>query len=287
MEEAEKDLYEALTNLVQVADFSQLQLLIEKAEEIAPVLEEKYVPDEAAFAAFEEALENAKALTKDSAQADIDAAAQALVKAMADLRKKADKSELEELLKELQALDPADYTAQSYALVATAIKNMELLLADETLDESQQAVVDNAVNNARVAQAKLVKADDSTEDRPSKGGSGSTATVPDRSYGNSGIVVAGQKVAAASAYVRSDTTVNFTLKHGQAYCFKMTVVNGNGAAPNFTVGNGDVLKTQFVAQVGNDYYYRVYATGTPGQSTGVYTALAGNAPVKHCAVTVA
>ena len=61
MEEAEKDLYEALTNLVQVADFSQLQLLIEKAEEIAPVLEEKYVPDEAAFAAFEEALENAKA----------------------------------------------------------------------------------------------------------------------------------------------------------------------------------------------------------------------------------
>ena len=147
--------------------------------------------------------------------------------------------------------------------------------------------MDNAVNNARVAQAKLVKADDSTEDRPSKGGSGSTATVPDRSYGNSGIVVAGQKVAAASAYVRSDTTVNFTLKHGQAYCFKMTVVNGNGAAPNFTVGNGDVLKTQFVAQVGNDYYYRVYATGTPGQSTGVYTALAGNAPVKHCAVTVA
>ena len=287
VEEAEKDLYEALTNLVQVADFSQLQFLIEKAEEIAPVLEEKYVPDEAAFAAFEEALENAKALTKDSAQADIDAAAQALVKAMADLRKKADKSELEELLKELQALDPADYTAQSYALVATAIKNMELLLADETLDESQQAVVDNAVNNARVAQAKLVEAGGSTEDRPSKGGSGSTATVPDRSYGNSGIVVAGQKVAAASAYVRSDTTVNFTLKHGQAYCFKMTVVNGNGAAPNFTVGNGDVLKTQFVAQVGNDYYYRVYATGTPGQSTGVYTALAGNAPVKHCAVTVA
>lgn len=36
VEEAEKDLYEALTNLVQVADFSQLQFLIEKAEEIAP-----------------------------------------------------------------------------------------------------------------------------------------------------------------------------------------------------------------------------------------------------------
>ena len=31
---------------------------------------------------------------------------------------------------------------------------------------------------------------------------------------------------------------------------------------------------------------RVYAIGTPGQSTGVYTTLPGNAPVKHCAVTI-
>ena len=43
----------------------------------------------------------------------------------------------------------------------------------------------------------------------------------------------------------------------------------------------DVYKRQ-----GNDYYYRVYATGTPGQSTGVYTTLPGNVPVKHCAVTI-
>ena len=52
------------------------------------------------------------------------------------------------------------------------------------------------------------------------------------------------------------------------YTFKMTVVNGNGLVPSFTVGNGSVLKTQFVTQIGNDYYYRVYAVGTPGQSTG-------------------
>ena len=91
---------------------------------------------------------------------------------------------------------------------------------------------------------------------------------------------------AANAYVVSDTTVNFTLKHGQAYCFKMTVVNGNAMTPSFTVGNGDVLKTQFVAKVGNDYYYRVYATGTPGQSTGVYTTLPGQNATKHCAVTI-
>lgn len=84
----------------------------------------------------------------------------------------------------------------------------------------------------------------------------------------------------------SDTTVNFTLKSGAAYCFKMTVVNGNGAIPSFTVGNGAVLKTQFVAQMGNDYYYRVYAIGAPGQSTGVYTTLPGQQAQKHCTVTI-
>ncbi len=41
--------------------------------------------------------------------------------------------------------------------------------------------------------------------------------------------------------------------------------------PNFTVGNGDVLKTQYVTRIGNDFYYRVWAIGTPGQSAGVYT----------------
>ena len=99
-------------------------------------------------------------------------------------------------------------------------------------------------------------------------------------------MTAAQNVATPAS-VRSDTTVDFTLLHGQAYCFKMTVVNGNGMAPSFTVGNGSVLKTQFLTQIGNDYYYRVWATGTPGQSTGVYTTLPGQNAVKHCAVTIA
>ena len=80
----------------------------------------------------------------------------------------------------------------------------------------------------------------------------------------------GQNVSAVSAYVRSDTTVNFTLKHGQAYCFKMTVVNGNAMTPSFTVGNGDVLKTQFVAKIGNDYYYRVLCDRHAGPEHGAF-----------------
>ena len=100
-----------------------------------------------------------------------------------------------------------------------------------------------------------------------------------------GVVSAAQGVTSQKAYVVSDTTVNFTLKRGSAYCFKMTVVNGNAMTPSFTVGNGDVLKTQYVAKIGNDYYYRVYAIGTPGQSTGVYTTLPGNAAVKPVSYT--
>ena len=58
----------------------------------------------------------------------------------------------------------------------------------------------------------------------------------------------------------------------------MTVVNGNAMTPSFTVGNGDVLKTQFVAKIGNDYYYRVYAIGTPGQEHGRLHHPAGQCP---------
>ena len=100
------------------------------------------------------------------------------------------------------------------------------------------------------------------------------------------VVTPGTGTSTLTPYVRSDTTLPFTVRQGQAYCFKMTVVNGNAMTPGFTVGNGDVLKTQFVAKIGNDYYYRVYATGTPGQSTGVYTTLPGQNAVKHCTVTI-
>ena len=140
--------------------------------------------------------------------------------------------------------------------------------ADANADE--QAIAKAYVNLEEAAN-NLVKAE-----KPGTGnsGKGSTSANVGNAYGAAGVVSASQSVAA-NAYVVSDTTVNFTLKRGSAYCFKMTVVNGNNMVPGFTAGNGEVLKTQFVAKIGNDYYYRVYATGTPGQNA-----------VKHCAVTI-
>ena len=281
---AYEDLTAASKQLIRASDVSNLNTAIEKAEEIKTDIEAgKYLPD--GQEAFLEALEAAKKLDKDSPQAEVDQAAKDLLQAMSALRKKADKTELEELLKEINALDPSEYTAASYAAVAEVKEVLNALMADDSLDaEEGQKKIDAAVAQAREAQNNLVKVD---TNKPSKGSSsGSSSANASNAYGASGVVSAGQNVAAVGAYVRSDTTVNFTLKRGQAYCFKMTVVNGNNQTPSFTVGNGSVLKTQFVAKVGNDYYYRVYATGTPGQSTGVYTTLPGQNAVKHCTVTI-
>ncbi|WP_195986216.1 hypothetical protein, partial [Clostridium sp. D33t1_170424_F3] len=63
--------------------------------------------------------------------------------------------------------------------------------------------------------------------------------------------------------------------------------NGNGFTPAFTVGNGNVLKTQAISRIGNLYVYKVWAVGAPGESAGVYTTLPGEEAQQHCVVTVA
>ena len=122
-------------------------------------------------------------------------------------------------------------------------------------------------------------------------GSSSSSSNSGNAYGAAGTATVNPVVNAAQSVVeqtsvRSDTTLPFTLTRGSAYCFKMTVLNGSNVMPSFTVGNGSVFKTQFVARSGNDYYFRVYATGKPGESTGVYTTLPGQNPVRHCVVTI-
>ncbi len=211
----------------------------------------------------------------------MDAKALELSDAMAALRKIPSKDELNKLIAETEAMDLNGYTDRSVATFKAALSVAKAVAADANADEQS---VTSAYVNLEAAANSLVKAEKpSTGNNSSKG---STSANVGNAYGAAGVVSAAQGVTSQQAYVVSDTTVNFTLKRGSAYCFKMTVVNGNAMTPSFTVGNGDVLKTQFVAKIGNDYYYRVYATGTPGQSTGVYTTLPGNVPVKHCAVTI-
>ncbi|MCG4611959.1 hypothetical protein L0P57_13610, partial [Anaeromassilibacillus senegalensis] len=278
VDEAYDNLQAAIEKLEFRADMSELQSLVDEANTLDP---DDYIQDEA-FDTFKSVLAEAEELlaNANADQADVDAKAEALTRAMAALRKIPNKDELNKLIAEMEQKDLDGYTDRSVAAFKAALSVAKTVAADANADE--QAVA-KAYVNLEAAANNLVKAE-----KPGTGnsGKGSTSANVGNAYGAAGVVSAAQGVASQKAYVVSDTTVNFTLKHGQAYCFKMTVVNGNAMTPSFTVGNGEVLKTQFVAKIGNDYYYRVYATGTPGQSTGVYTTLPGNAPVKHCAVTI-
>lgn len=286
VDEAAETLLEAMLALDRKADLSVLNTVIAKAEEILLVLDEDYIPDEEANEAFKRSLATAKSLTEESGQRAVDEAAVDLSNKMAALRLKADKSLLEELLKEMQDVDPSDYTAESYTPFAAVIKRAEIMYNNPMLSVDDEPEIQSTVNEARALFAKLVQKNSGSSsggshsgssNKPS--GSGTTVAV------TSPVITAAQNVQT-QIYVVSDTTLPFAIKRGSAYCFKMTVVGSTTAVPSFTVGNGDVLKTQYVAKVGNDYYFRVWAIGTPGSSTGVYTTLPGQNPQLHCVVTV-
>ena len=278
VDEAYDNLQAAIDKLEMRADMSILQNTVDEANGLDLNL---YIDDEA-MAAFKTVLAEAEELlaNANAEQADVDAKAVELSNAMAALRKIPNKDELNKLIAEMERKDLDGYTDRSVAAFKAALSVAKTVAADANADE--QAVA-KAYTNLEAAANNLVKAE-----KPGTGnsGKGSTSANVGNAYGAAGVVSAAQGVTSQKAYVVSDTTVNFTLKRGSAYCFKMTVVNGNAMTPSFTAGNGDVLKTQFVAKIGNDYYYRVYAIGTPGQSTGVYTTLPGQNAVKHCTVTI-
>ena len=295
VEPAKQALQDAIKGLTFRADTSSLETLIVKAEEILADLD-SYESSEAVKAAFTDALNAAKAMMENAnaTQKEVNACADDLAVAMANLRKTPDKDALQALIDQGEQADADDYTAAGYAALKAALQTAKAVVAKEDATSEEIALAYNTLE-ARIQATKGegTETPDTGKDTGSKKNTGSSRSKNNANvYGSAGTAVVHQAVAAAQnvlaqASVYSDTTVNFSLKRGSAYCFKMTVVNGNGVAPSFTVGNGSVLRTQFVAQIGNDYYYRVYAIGTPGQSTGVYTTLPGQNAQKHCAVTIA
>ncbi len=271
-------LYDAIYGLVYRADVTELEALVTKGDGIVANADQ-YIQNDA-WTSFETVLAEAKTVLEDAnaTQDAVDTAAEDLAAAISALRLIPDKDALEALIGEAEAINTNKYTAKSVATMKAALSTAKAVLNDAEATEEEVADAVEALENSIDG---LVEKNTSTGSK----NSGSTSANVGNAYGAAGVVSASQSVAA-NAYVVSDTTVNFTLKRGSAYCFKMTVVNGNAMTPGFTVGNGDVLKTQFVAKIGNDYYYRVYATGTPGQSTGVYTTLPGQNATKHCTVTI-
>ncbi|WP_050697348.1 glycoside hydrolase family 97 catalytic domain-containing protein [Anaeromassilibacillus senegalensis] len=284
IQEACASLNQAMEDLEDKADWSELLSLMEKAEEIEAVLDSAYL--ETGRDAFQKALDEARAMEESASQKEINQMTEKLTLAMAGLRKIPNRDELNDLIAEMEQISLNGYTKASAATFAQALSDLKAAAADETADDETLAT---AYHNAVDAKDNLEKAETPVKpDRKPSGGKGSS-TGSSHTYGAAGtaVVNAAQSVSTQGAYVVSDTTVNFTLKRGSAYCFKMTVQGGVNLTPSFTVGNGGILKTQFVAKIGNDCYYRVWAVGTPGQSTGVYTQLPNGKPQKHCAITIA
>lgn len=281
VENAYNGLHDAIENLSYKNDGNDLSDLLEaiaRAELIVPELEEKYL--EIGQEEFLTALAEAKEITAENTPAEIKAAKDKLLGAMSALRLIPDKTKLQEDVDSAQAIDTSKYTAESVKAFEKSLANAIAVLNSDTADQKEVDAADAELT----ASVKALELKDVP--KPNNSGKGSTSKVQDNSYGSSGIIGAAGNVQAAAAYVRSDTTVDFRVRRGAAYCFKMTVVNGDALTPSFTVGNKDVLKTQFVAKIGNEYYFRVWAVGAPGTSTGVYTTLPGAAAVKHCTITI-
>ena len=134
---------------------------------------------EAGQAEFTEALAKAKEVLADgdAFQEDIDNAWNALVDAISNLRLKADKSVLEDLINEANGIDTSLYTEESVAAFRAAFTAADAVLADETLSEDDQAKVDEAANALSAAIDGLTaKADSGDGDNGNTGGSNNGGT---------------------------------------------------------------------------------------------------------------
>ena len=264
-------LLDAMESLEAITPLDQLQLLVDTADTYEA---DDYYQDEA-WTAFKAVLADARALlrTEEPAQEDVTAMIVELASAMAEIRLIPDTSKLQDLI---------DKTANNKNAAVQALRDQAIALIES--GSATQEEVDAIEKELRTAVNDAANSSSGSSNKKGSGSSGKGG-----SYAGEGIAVVGASapaVVAAAKSVISDTTAPFTLKVGNAYCFKMTVVNGSTAVPSFTVGNGSVLKTQYVAKIGNDYYFRVYAVGAPGASTGVYTQMPGEAPVLQCVVNV-
>ena len=151
---------------MKAGDKTDLEMAVELGDSIDLT---KYV--EAGQAEFTDALAKAKEVLSDgdAFQEDIDSAWNALVDAISNLRLKADKSVLEDLINEAEGIDTSLYTEESAGVFTAAFQKANAVLADETLSEDDQAKVDEAVNELNAAIDGLIAKDGSNGDNGNTG----------------------------------------------------------------------------------------------------------------------
>ncbi|MDF2566706.1 MAG: hypothetical protein K0R90_162 [Oscillospiraceae bacterium] len=136
-------------------DKSLLKQAIDKAEGIERKLD-SYV-DDTRKTGFIEALEDAKNVYADTAstQAEVTEAQQKLLDAMLSLRFRADKSTLENLVKEADKIVRDKYTEATVKAFDAALKKARTILEDNALSADEQDVVDKAKDELKAAIGNL------------------------------------------------------------------------------------------------------------------------------------
>ena len=126
-------------------DKASLGSLIFRSRQHRNKTQDRYV--EAGKQEFVDALKAARAVYEDdnAMQAEIDTVSDALLDAMMELRFKADKSVLEDVLAEASKLDASAYTAESYSVLEAAVNNANAVLADENATQDDVDLAVNAV----------------------------------------------------------------------------------------------------------------------------------------------
>ena len=168
---------------LKAGDKTDLEMAVELGDMIDLT---KYV--EAGQAEFTEALAKAKEVLADgdAFQDDIDSAWDALVDAIANLRLKADKSVLQDLISQMTDLDLTGYTEESASVFRSALSAANDILADETLSVDDQAKVDEAVSALQAAYDGLEKTGGTDPENPGGSDTGDTQNPGSSQSGNDG-----------------------------------------------------------------------------------------------------
>ncbi len=174
------------------ANKDDLAKVIALAEEMNGNLD-KYLED--GKEAFTAALAEAKEVCEDPivAQEEVNSAWQNLLNAMANMMLKPDKALLEDLIAQAEGLNEADYEAQSFAVMRTALAAAKDVFENEDADQEE---IDASAAALKDAIAKLTAAD-SGEDQQG-GNTGSTDQTD-------GAVSSTEPPTLASAGQNSDT----------------------------------------------------------------------------------
>ena len=132
-------------------------------------------------------------------QEEVSAAWQNLLDAMANLMLKPDKGLLEDLIAQAESLNEADYEAQSFALMRTALAAAKEAAADENATQDE---IDASASDLQDAIAKLTTAGGGTAaggDDQQSGASGDNGQAAAGDDGKDGAVGDGQSQIVGTA----------------------------------------------------------------------------------------